>query len=115
MDWQYMDDQMNAAIQNLNPNMVPDAAIQQPDYINPIPEARNIPNEPRRSDREPLYSEKYLQYRARLLEGDGTESLVETDLSDGTSSSDNQALPSKTPPPQDNQPAGIRSQTTKQI
>ena len=88
MDWQYMDDQMNAAIQNLNPNMVPDAAIQQPDYINPIPEARNIPNEPRRSDREPLYSEKYLQYRARLLEGDETESSVETDLSDGTSSSD---------------------------
>lgn len=88
-----MDDQLNAAIQNLNPDIQLPEANQQPDEAIPVipvqdPAPRNVNIDPRRSDREPLYSDKYLQYRARLLEGDGTDSSVESESSYGTSSSD---------------------------
>ena len=56
IDWQRMDDLMNEAIQNLN-------------SANETGQAANVPMEPRRSEREPPYSSRYLQYRGRLLDG----------------------------------------------
>lgn len=42
----------------------------------------------RRSDRQPLYSAKYQQYRARLLNEDGKESSSESEQPGDTSSSE---------------------------
>lgn len=58
--WALMDKQLDAAIQKVNP-IDPD---QVPSTVSTREEG------PRRSSRKPLYSKKYLQYRASLLSGD---------------------------------------------
>lgn len=44
--------------------------------------------EPRRSEREPLYSSRYLQNRGRLLDGNGSDSSERSVFLDGNTSSD---------------------------
>ncbi len=78
--WAYMDEQMDAAIQTMNPNGETPIADQQQHAAEIIQVDQISDNHgPRRSNRKPLYSKKYLKYRAALLTGEATEDDTEFD------------------------------------
>ena len=80
--WQHMDDEMNAAFHNLNQQI--NNPHPQLEEIHPV----LIPDQvdARRSTRTPLYSEKYMQYRAGLLDGGETDSSLDQEPPEGATS-----------------------------
>jgi len=95
--WQHMDDEMNAAFHNLNQQI--NNPHPQLEEIHPV----LIPDQvdARRSTRTPLYSEKYMQYRAGLLDGGETDSSLDQEPPEGATSTSSDWTPGSASPTDD--------------
>ena len=95
--WQHMDDEMNAAFHNLNQQI--NNPHPQLDEIHPV----LIPDQvdARRSTRTPLYSQKYMQYRAGLLDGGETDSSLDQEPPEGATSTSSDWTPGSASPTDD--------------